>query len=133
MTDKTKILRTFNEHFFDFLDDIIKIFPDNIDIISAKKTFELTKKANPTIIIKVWYNYIFSPYVEVIERGDVSFFFEKNYEEDLGNLTNSKEILGIIDTLREPVRLMSEENKNHSMKYIQNLSKLSNIYNKLVA
>lgn len=133
MTDKTKILRTFNEHFFDFLDDMIKIFPDNIDIISAKKTFELTKKANPTIIIKVWYNYIFSPYVEVIERGDVSFFFEKNYEEDLGNLTNSKEILGIIDTLREPVRLMSEENKNHSMKYIQNLSKLSNIYNKLVA
>lgn len=132
MTDKTVILRTFNEHFLDFLNDIITIFPDNMNIISAKKTIEIAKKANPTIIIKVWYNYVSNPYTDVIEKGDISFFFDKNYEEDLGNLSNSKELLGMIDTLREPVKMMSNENKNHSMKYIQNLSKLSNIYNKLL-
>ncbi len=133
MSDKTTILRAFNEHFFEFLDDILKIFPENTDIITAKKTFELTKKANPTIIIKVWFNYIYTPYSEIIQNGDISFFFNKNYEEDLGSLSNSKEILSVIDTLREPVQLMSDENKQHSIKYIQNLSKLSSIYDKLIS
>ena len=36
--------------------------------------------------------------------------------------------MSIIDTLRQPVKEMSDTNKGHTMKYLQNLSKLSNIY-----
>jgi hypothetical protein len=131
MSDKSTILKTFNSQFFDFLTDVITIFPENMDLINAKKSFETIKRLNVTAIIKVWYNYIFIPYQEVIESGNISFFLEKDYQKDLSILSNSSEILKIIDTLRSQLRTMGETNQMHSMKYIQLLTRLSDIYNKL--
>jgi len=130
-SDKSTILHAFNTNFFEFMNEISTIFPENVDIVTAKKTFEMAKKANPTIIIKIWFSHIQQPYSEVIESGDISFFYEKNYENDIGALMNSRDILKTIDALREPIREMSESNKQHSMNYIQILSKLSDVYNKL--
>lgn len=131
MSDKTTINRAFNTLFFSFLDDIISIYPDNSDMIVAKTSFETFKKINPTIIIKVWYNYVYLPYIDIINEGNISFFFDKNYNEDLKYLANSKEILSVIDKIREPIRGMNEVNRQHSMKYIQNLCKLSLTYNSM--
>jgi hypothetical protein len=129
MTDKSTLLKTFNTQFFDFLTDVISIFPDNKDIINAKKSFETIKRLNPTSIIKVWYSYIFVPYNGVISKGDLSFFLDKDYKNDLSILSNSNDILNIIDTLRSQLKNMGEANQNHSMKYIQILTKLSELYN----
>lgn len=128
MSDKTSILRAFNTHFFEFLNDIIDIFPENVDIQTSKTSFELIKRANPTAIVKSWNTYVYIPYKDVIDKGDIRFFFDKNYEDDLSILANAKEIMKIIDTLREPIKSMSENNKASTMKYIQNLSKLSMLY-----
>ena len=128
--NKTTTLRTFNIQFFDFINDIISIVPENEDIIIAKTFFEVIKKTNPTIIIKVWYNFIYSKYSSVIDEGDIKFFIEKDYEEDLGLLSNSKDILKGINSIREPIKTMSLTNQGLSMKYIQILSKLSELYNK---
>lgn len=126
--DKTTILRAFNNHFFEFVDDMITIFPDNDDLQSSRKSFDIIKRANPSTIIKAWFLYVFSPYRDIIEKGDISFFFEKDYSNDLCHLKNPQTIMNIIDSLREPVRQMSDLNKEHSIKYIQNLSKLSELY-----
>ena len=131
MSNKTTILRTFNTHFVDFIDDIIKVIPENSDILAAKSFFEITKKANPTLIIKIWFSLIYSPYSTIIDSGDLEFFINKNYAEDLSNVQNSKEILKAIDSLRDPIRSMSETNKEHCLKYIQNLCKLSAVYNSM--
>lgn len=128
MADKSTILRAFNTHFFDFLNDIISIIPDNHDISVAKNSFETIKRANPTIILKVWYQFVYSPYKDVIEQGNISFFFEKDYGSDLANLNNAADIMKTIDKIRQPIKEMSDENKAHSAKYIQNLSKLSMTY-----
>lgn len=128
MSDKSTIMKTFNTHFFEFLDDILVIFPENKDIRTAKKSFETIKMANPTAIIKVWSNFIYLPYKEVIDGGNIEFFFEKDYGSDLNGLANGGEIMKIIDTLRGPVQEMSDVNRGHTMKYIQNLSKLSTLY-----
>ena len=131
MSDKSTLLKTFNNHFFEFLTDIIHIFPENKDIATAKKSFENIKKMNPSIIIKVWFNYVYTPYREVIDAGNIEFFFEKDYNTDLQTVANSAEIIKMIDIMREPVKQMSDQNKAHSMKYIQNLSKLSGLYSSL--
>jgi hypothetical protein len=131
MSNKTTILRTFNTHFVDFIDDIIKVIPENLDILAAKSFFEITKKANPTLIVKIWFSLIYSPYSTIIDSGDLEFFINKNYAEDLSNVQNSKEILKAIDSLRDPIRNMSETNKTHCLKYIQNLCKLSAVYNSM--
>lgn len=129
MTDKSTILKTFNVQFFDFLTDIISIVPHNIDLINAKKSFETIKRLNPSAIIKIWFTHVFVPYKEIILCGDVSFFLDKDYKTDLSILSNSNDILKIIDTLRNQLKNMGEVNQGHSIKYIQILSKLSEVYN----
>ena len=131
MTDKSTVLKTFNTQFFAFLQDIITIFPENKDIASAKKSFEMIKMANPSLLIKVWLNSIYTPYATEIDQGDIQFFFDKDYSKDLNKVANSGEVLRVIDTLREPVRQMSPTNKEHTAKYLQILSKLSNVYSTL--
>jgi hypothetical protein len=128
MTDKSTISRTFNTHFFEFLDDIISIFPENSEISTARSSFEMIKKANPSAIIKVWHSYVYSPYKEVINSGNIDFFFDKDYGSDLSNLSNSNEIMKIIDKIRGPIKSMGDANRAISAKYIQNLSKLSVLY-----
>jgi hypothetical protein len=128
MSDKSSVLRTFNTHFFEFVDDILNLFPSNPDLLTARKSFETIKKVNPTAILKAWNSLVYSPYIEQIEKGNINFFFEKNYENDLSYLANGGEVMKIIDSFRDPVKNMSDVNKMHTMKYIQNLSKLSTLY-----
>ena len=128
MVDKTTYLRAFNTHLFEFIDDIISIFPDNMNIATTKTTFEMTKKANPTLLIKVWYKFVYSPYSEIIDAGDLDFFINKDYSNDVATLQNARDIIKAIDGLRNPIRSMSDTNKAHSLEYIRNLCKLSQMY-----
>ena len=86
---------------------------------------------NPTAIIKAWHIFVYMPYSNVIKEGDITFFFEKDYATDLNHLSNSNDIMKIIDTIRDPVKNMNEKEREFTMKYIQNLSKLSDIYNSM--
>jgi len=127
-SDKSTLLRAFNKHFFEFMDDIITIYPDATDIISGRASFDLIKRANPTAILKVWHQYIYLPYKTVIDNGDISFFFEKDYGQDLVDLANPKEIMDIIDRIRGPIKQMDPANQAHTAKYFQNLSKIAMLY-----
>ena len=126
--DKSTILKAFNTHFFEFVDDVIDIFPDQTELVTTRKTFDMIRKANPTAILKVWHSQVFLPYRDPIEQGNSEFFFTKNYADDLGNMVNSQEIMRVIDTLRAPIQMMSDTNRAHTMKYIQNLSTLSTLW-----
>jgi F420-dependent methylenetetrahydromethanopterin dehydrogenase len=110
------------------MDDVLIVFPENAEILTSKKYFETIKKANPTAILKAWFSYVYMPYQSVIDEGNISFFFEKDYQSDLSIIANSGEIMQMIDRIRAPLREMSSENKQHTAKYVQVLSKLSAIY-----
>jgi hypothetical protein len=129
MTDRTTILRAFNKHFFDFLEDIQRIIPENKEISYAITSFDTIKRANPTVIIKTWYKFIFLPYKDVIDNGNLSFFIEKDYATDLEKVNKADEIISMIDNIRKPIKEMDPVNKEHSLKYLQNLCKLSELYN----
>ena len=105
------------------------IFPENLDLVSSRKAFETIKRANPTLIIKIWYKSVYLTYKTEIDMGDIDFFFNKDYSSDLENVSGSKEVMRIIDTMREPIRTMDSVNKEHTAKYIQIMSKLSEVYN----
>jgi hypothetical protein len=131
MTDKITIQRAFNSHFIELMNDIVSIYPDNVEIISAKNSFESIKRLNPTTVIKAWHKFINIPYGSEIENGNLSFFFEKDYQTDLSHLNNVDEILKIIDKVRGPLQNMSNTNKEHTGTYLKNLGKLSLIYSNL--
>lgn len=127
--DKTAIMRAFNKHFFDFLDDIIRVFPDNVEIAAARDSFETIRRANPTAIIKAWYKFVCVKYGVQLMAGDLDYFLDKDYSEDLANMRNSNKVIEIIDTLREPLKNMGEVNRAMSLKYLTNLCKMGTMYN----
>ena len=130
-SQSSTILTAFNDHFMEFVNDIISVFPDDADILTAKNSFTLIRKANPKMIIKIWHKYVVEKYESVIDSGDISFFITKDYKDDLTNAENSEKITEAIDRLRNPVKLMTSEDQQKVMKYIQNLKKLSTIYQNL--
>ena len=122
------LIKSFNFCFVDFLNDISSLYPLNKDIKTSLKSIELINRLNPSLVIKIWNSNIYIPYQSFIDAGDISFFIDKNYTEDLSSISNANDILLIIDRIREPINSMSDSNRNHTMKYIQNLSKLSAAY-----
>jgi hypothetical protein len=122
------LLSAFNDHFMEFVDDILRVFPDDHDLLIAKNSFIAIRKANPKLIIKIWNSFIVSRYGDAIAAGNLGFFVDKDYSSDVSGIDQSGKIVEAIDRLRNPIKLMSPENQEITMKYIQNLSKISAIY-----
>lgn len=128
LSEKSKFLTAFNNHFSEFVDDIVTIFPDNRDVLNAKNSLGLLRKANPKIVIMFWKNYIVAKYRQEIEAGDCAFFLNKDYSLDIASNSGSSEIVTAIERFRGPLKELSEENLQKCVKYIQNLTKLSLLY-----
>jgi hypothetical protein len=129
--DRIIIQRGFNSHLLELFDDIIRIYPDNVNLITAKTGLENIKRMNPSVPIKAWYTRIYLPYNEVMDTGNLDFFFNKDYKSDVSHLSNMDNILMVIENLRGPLQSMSDVNKEHTSKYLKNLCKLSKMYNDL--
>ena len=123
----TNILTAFNDHFLEFVNDIINVFPDDPDIITAKNAFIFARKSNPKLIVKIWKKYIVEKYKKEIEEGNIDFFINKDYSDDISGSTYSDKISESIDRLRNPIKNMDPTDQGKSMKYIQNLTKLSEL------
>jgi hypothetical protein len=124
----SNILTGFNNHFMEFLNDIQNVFPNDVDILTAKNALTAIRKANPKMIIKIWHSYICLKYNNEIENGNIEFFINKDYSNDLTDADSSDKIIEAIDRLRKPISEMDNTNQLKVMKYIQNLTKLANIY-----
>jgi len=129
MSDKAIVMKAFLNQFTDFVEDVHSVFPDNADIDSAKTALFLIKKTNPRVLMNAWVTYIVGPYTDKIEGGDIGFFLEKDYAQDLEYMGNA--VMQKVDALRGPVRDMGADNQAKSMKYIQNLTKLVMLYGKM--
>ena len=127
--DKSQILKGFNDHFVEFVEDVERVFPDDNDISTVKESFIQMRKANPRLVIKAFNEYFLNKYRSKIESGNIDFFIKKDYNTDLSVVGDSDYILKKIDVLRNPVKNMNENDRNKVIKYIQNLSKLCDIYN----
>jgi hypothetical protein len=127
--NKSEILSAFNNHIQEFFKDVIIIYPDDDDIKVANSSLSVMRKANPRLVIEMWKEYMLK-YKKEINEGNIDFFINKNYADDLRTTSNSSVILEKIDTLREPMKKMDPENLKKTIKYVQNLTKLCEIYYK---
>lgn len=124
----TTLVSAFNNHFMELVNDICNVFPTDVDVVSAKNSFIAIKKMNPKLLVKSWDMFVVSKYQKEIENGDLSYFLNKDYGEDLAANPNSKQIIEAINRLRTPIRNMDQENQQKILKYLQNLSKLTLLY-----
>jgi len=124
----SNILQAFNTHFIEFIEDIQSVFPEDIDILTAKNSILAVKQANPRMIIKIWDAFIVQKYKNEIEAGNIGFFINKDYANDIATSQNSDKIMASINRLRGPISKMTDDNQHKTMTYIQNLTKLTVVY-----
>jgi hypothetical protein len=127
-SDKSLLLNAFNTQLFEFIEDIELVFNEDNSVKRAKAGLVMIKKINPTLTIRIWYNYICSKYESEINNDNIDFFLEKDYKKDLVYMNQSDDIISSIDKLRDPIKNMSKENQEKSFRYIKNLCILSKIY-----
>lgn len=118
----------FNKQFSDFMKFVQSIFPDDFDISTMINALSVIQTNSPTVINEVWYKFITSKYSAEIDRGDVNFFFDKDYSTDVQNLKQGAFILEKINDLRQFVKNMNSANQQQAMKYIQKLHNLCKLY-----
>jgi hypothetical protein len=123
----TNIITAFNKHFFEFVEDVHNAFPDSKDVLITKNTFLTAKKTNPKLILKIWKIYVVEKYRKEIELGNIDFFINKDYANDVSKLSYSDKVTQAIDRLRDPIKEMDLENQSKAMKYMQNLMKISDL------
>ena len=121
----SELLKLFNNHLLEFIEDVIRIFPENLDIKTGKTFIEGVKRVNPKKIITYWRDNILALYENEITEGDITFFINKDYRNDIGTETQS---LKVLEDIRKLVRGTTQENKEKAMKYIQNLTKICKLY-----
>ena len=122
-------LAIFNDHFIEFIDDVISVFPENVDLLAAKNGLIMLKRANPKLLISKFYLNFVAKFRPQIDAGDLDFFTKKDYNGEVKEYQLSDKISESIDKLREPIRIMGDSDKAKSVQYVQNLSKLAELYN----
>lgn len=125
----SQFLKAFNSHFLEFVEDVKRVFPNDVDIATAASALEKLKKANPRLIIMAFKQYVSNPYKQEIESGELDFFINKDYSTDLTGTSSSSVILEKIDLLRKPISEMNNDDQQKVIKYLQNLTKLADMYN----
>ena len=126
--NKSDVLKTFNEHLLEMIASLIEIIDDNNDLKIAETAINATKKINPRIIITSWKHYVTDNYYDEILKGNIEHFLEKDYSNDVKNENNAAEILNKITVIKDNIKLLSSDNKNKTILYIQNLTKLCKLY-----
>ena len=123
----TSLIKLFNSQFLEFLSDILIVFPNDLNIKTAKFYVEKIIKMNPSLPIKTWYDDVVVPYKGQIEAGNFDFFLNKEYDEDI-NSDENEGVLETISILKKKASQLGEGEKNKIIKYAQNLCKISLMY-----
>ena len=92
-SNKSSYLKLFNNHLNEFIDDVLLIFPDDLDLQTCATFLKGIKKVNPRIIITSWNQWVTEKYRREIESGNLSFFENKDYKDDVnGSNDDGKKI-----------------------------------------
>ena len=120
------VLSTFISQLEECITDIYGIYSTDKRLIRCKMYFDTLKQTNPKMIITTWKTMVTDKYDDQIQKGDVSYFLDKDYKEELPIYNPTIE--QAIQDLRKAIREMTNGNKEKAIQYIQNLCKLSKLY-----
>ena len=127
--NKSQVVDAFNKHFIEFIIDIERVFPNDTDIMSTRKTINKAITLMPRALIKMFNENIVKLYSKQIEEGDISFFIDNNYRKTHGYKEDDQVwALDKIESLREPVKNMNNDEQQKVLKYLKNLKKLTELY-----
>ena len=119
----------FNKEYFEFL-NFIKDYINDPKFKTFYRKNQIIKETNPKMFIRTWYNRIGSKYHEQVMKSDISFFLNKNYEDDVSDSGESNTLLKYINTFKESYDTLDEIIKSKFLYYIITLTDKSFVYYK---
>jgi len=126
--NKSEIMSGFNNHLTELLESLIEILPENKELKTALASITSIRKANPKLIIMSWKHYVLDKYEENIMSGNVKYFLEKDYTEDVKDTGDSANILEKIVVIKDTMKGLDKVNLDKTISYLQNLTKLCKVY-----
>lgn len=124
------VLKLFNNQLMEFLSDVSTVFPRDSNIKTARFFVENMIKVNPSLLIKLWYRDITTPYKTQVESGNIDFFLEKDYNSDIKGKENPESIMQVIKIIKKMISELNDVERKKVISYVQNFTKISCIYNK---
>jgi len=120
------LLSAFNNQLQEFIEELIKVFPEDNDFKTFETSLYMLKKANPRKILELFKTYII-PYSDKILKKDENFFLEENYEHLYNqNNTNAEKGWIITNKLKKYWNEISNNTKDIIWEYFKVLILLSN-------
>ena len=117
----------FNSVYFEFL----KFIKEHIDDSNFKTFYrknKIIRETNPKLFIRTWYDRIGSKYHEQVMKSDISFFLNKNYDEDVSDSGESNKLLSYINKFKESYETLDNIIKSKFVYYIITLTDKSFVY-----
>jgi hypothetical protein len=126
--NKSDILSGFNNHLAELLESLIEILPKDVELKTAYTSITTLRKANPRLIIPIWKSYVLDKYEDNIMAGNLEYFLDKDYTEDVKDTGNAATILEKINIVKNTIKTLEKENLDKTILYLQNLTKLCKVY-----
>ena len=126
--NKSDILSGFNNHLAELLESLIEILPNDVELKTAYTSITTLRKANPRLIIPIWKSYVLDKYEDNIMAGNLEYFLNKDYTEDVKDTGNAATILEKINIVKNTIKTLEKENLDKTILYLQNLTKLCKVY-----
>tara|TARA_B100000902_G_scaffold174174_1_gene168059 strand:+ start:200 stop:607 length:408 start_codon:yes stop_codon:yes gene_type:complete len=130
--NKSVLVKVFSEQCEELYQDLLKIYPNNIDIKTGLTMVQTMKRFNPKLMIKKYKISVNDAYYDKIIRGDLEYFIEKDYLADCHNVGYTTEGAEVqndwIDSLKKLYKQQDDKNKKKLKKYFQQLSKICRMY-----
>lgn len=124
---KPQALQEFNNQFFELIDDVNRIFPDQTEIKNTKMFVTLASKVKPTCVMEFVKGYIITPYGSYIKEGNLDFFSNNDFSKD-SNVGGSDYILDKIKIVTNYINRMTDNEKKTVVIYLQNMTELCELY-----
>lgn len=122
------VMNTFISELTNFIELLCTLLPESNEIQQNKTYFVTCKKVNPRAIIVSWRIDVAEHFKQPIEEGNIDFFATHDYQNDLNFKDYSNFIVKMFENLKNNINLLKDEDKQTSITYIQNLSKISKLY-----
>ena len=88
-------------------------------------------RCNPTQVIYLWEYYVAKPYIDIINKGKLEYFENKDYTNDVRDLKEDAQyVLDSYNNIKKAISGLDKKIKKKAIGYVQRLSKLSLFYYK---
>ena len=127
MSDQQLRIDTFNSLFFDFLNDLSVLFPNDRTLSFCKSSASAIRMVDPKFIVKEFKTGI-APFMDRILKKDEEYFMKSEFVENFGNdhyIIN--EINRVINIWKDPNT--TKDTKKMVWDYVLKLTKLSKTIN----